>query len=389
MNVSGIITEYNPFHSGHRWQIDQTRRLLGADTAVVCVMSGNWVQRADCAILDKWRRAELAVLGGADLILELPTPWAISSAEGFARGAVGLLAATGVVETLSFGSEAGELAALEAAAATLDGPDYPAALRQALNRGLSFAAARQEAVRALIGPAADCLSHPNNNLAVEYLRALPHGMRAVTVPRAGAGHDQSPAGGFASASWLRAQLRDGAWDRAAPYLTRPWSGEVADLARCERAILARLRSMTLEEAEALPDSGDGLAARLLAAGKAARSLDELYTLIKTRRYAHARVRRLVLWAFLGLQAADRTERAPYLRVLAMNDRGRIVLREMWKHAGLPILTKPAHVRQLSPQALRLFELEAQCTDLFELCLPEIRPGGREWTTSPIVCCDTP
>lgn len=384
MNISGIIAEYNPFHSGHARQIAETRRRLGEDAAVVCAMSGNWVQRADCAIADKWTRAAVALKGGADLVLELPTPWAISSAERFARGAVEVLSAAGVVSHLSFGSESGSLEELRAAAVCLDSQAYPSALRRALDQGLPFPAARQEAVRALIGPAADVLSAPNNNLAVEYLRALPGSMEAVAIPRTGAGHDQAPAAGFASASWLRGRLRAGYPDAAAPYLTGPWTWETADLVRCERAILARLRSMTLEQAEALPDSGDGLAARLLAAGKAATTLEEVYALTKTRRYTHARVRRLVLWAFLGLTAADRPEHVPYLRVLGFNDRGRAVLREMWKHARLPILTKPAHVRTLSPAARRLFELEDRCTDLYGLCLPTAAPGGREWTTNPAI-----
>ena len=124
MATAGIVAEYNPFHRGHAWHIARTRRTLGADTAVICVMSGHWVQRGECALTDKWSRAALALSGGADLVLELPTPWAMASAEAFARGAVGLLAATGVVDVLSFGSETGELAPLRAAAAALDGPDY-------------------------------------------------------------------------------------------------------------------------------------------------------------------------------------------------------------------------------------------------------------------------
>ena len=193
MATAGIVAEYNPFHRGHAWHIARTRRTLGADTAVVCVMSGHWVQRGECALTDKWSRAALALSGGADLVLELPTPWAMASAEAFARGAVGLLAATGVVDVLSFGSETGELAPLRAAAAALDGPDYPERLRAGLTRGLSFPAARQAAV------GADCLASPNDNLGVEYLRALPPGMEALTIPRRGAAHDGPAAGGFASA----------------------------------------------------------------------------------------------------------------------------------------------------------------------------------------------
>ena len=220
MNISGIIAEYNPFHSGHARQIAETRRLLGEDAAVVCAMSGNWVQRADCAIADKWTRAAVALKGGADLVLELPTPWAISSAERFARGAVEVLSAAGVVSHLSFGSESGSLEELRAAAVCLDSQAYPSALRRALDQGLPFPAARQEAVRALIGPAADVLSAPNNNLAVEYLRALPGSMEAVAIPRTGAGHDQAPAAGFASASWLRGRLRAGFLDCFTSFTSR-------------------------------------------------------------------------------------------------------------------------------------------------------------------------
>ena len=170
-------------------------------------------------------------------VLELPTPWAMASAESFARGAVGLLAATGVVDVLSFGSETGELAPLRAAAAALDGPDYPERLRAGLARGLSFPAARQAAVGAY------CLASPNDNLGVEYLRALPPGMEALTIPRRGAAHDGPAAGGFASASELRALLRAGRAAEADPYLTAPWSGAAASMAHIDRAVLARLRMM--------------------------------------------------------------------------------------------------------------------------------------------------
>ena len=268
MNVAGIIAEYNPFHRGHAWHIARTRRTLGADTAVVCVMSGHWVQRGECALTDKWSRAALALSGGADLVLELPTPWAMASAESFARGAVGLLAATGVVDVLSFGSETGELAPLRAAAAALDGPDYPERLRAGLARGLSFPAARQAAVGAY------CLASPNDNLGVEYLRALPPGMEALTIPRRGAAHDGPAAGGFASASELRALLRAGRAAEADPYLTAPWSGAAASMAHIDRAVLARLRMMDEADWAALPDGGvaEGLPARLARSARTADSL---------------------------------------------------------------------------------------------------------------------
>ena len=383
METAGIVAEYNPFHRGHAWHIAETRRRLGGDAPVVCVMSGHWVQRGECALADKWLRAALALDRGADLVVELPTPWAMASAESFARGAVSLLAATGVVDVLSFGSETGELAPLEEAAAALDAPDYPERLRAALGRGLSFPAARQEAAGAA------CLSAPNNNLGVEYLRslrALGSTIRPLTVPRQGAGHDGPAAGGFASASELRRLLRAGRGEEAAPYLTAPWSGELADMQHIERAVLARLRTMGEGDWAALPDGGgaEGLPSRLAKAAREAVSLEDFYTRAKTRRYPHARLRRLALAAFLGLRAAERPAAPPYVRVLGLGGRGRALLRKMKDTCPLPVIVKPAQARELDGPARTLFESEAGYTDLYGLCFPTPRPCGGEWIHSPVV-----
>ena len=383
METAGIVAEYNPFHRGHAWHIAETRRRLGGDAPVVCVMSGHWVQRGECALADKWLRAALALDRGADLVVELPTPWAMASAESFARGAVSLLAATGVVDVLSFGSETGELAPLEEAAAALDAPDYPERLRAALGRGLSFPAARQEAAGAA------CLSAPNNNLGVEYLRslrALGSTIRPLTVPRQGAGHDGPAAGGFASASELRRLLRAGRGEEAAPYLTAPWSGELADMQHIERAVLARLRTMGEGDWAALPDGGgaEGLPSRLAKAAREAVSLEDFYTRAKTRRYPHARLRRLALAAFLGLRAAERPAAPPYVRVLGLGGRGRALLRRMKDTCPLPVIVKPAQARELDGPALALFQAEARYTDLYGLCFPTPRPCGGEWIHSPVV-----
>lgn len=383
METAGIVAEYNPFHRGHAWHIAETRRRLGGEAPVVCVMSGHWVQRGECALADKWLRAALALDRGADLVVELPTPWAMASAESFARGAVSLLAATGVVDVLSFGSETGELAPLEEAAAALDAPDYPERLRAALGRGLSFPAARQEAAGAA------CLSAPNNNLGVEYLRslrALGSTIRPLTVPRQGAGHDGPAAGGFASASELRRLLRAGRGEEAAPYLTAPWSEELADMQHIERAVLSRLRTMGEGDWAALPDGGgaEGLPSRLAKAAREAVSLEDFYTRAKTRRYTHARLRRLALAAFLGLRAAERPAAPPYVRVLGLGGRGRALLRRMKDTCPLPVIVKPAQARELDGPARTLFESEARYTDLYGLCFPAPRPCGAEWIHSPVV-----
>ncbi|MEQ2457298.1 tRNA(Met) cytidine acetate ligase [Flavonifractor hominis] len=387
MPTAGIVAEYNPFHLGHAFHLARTRSALGEGGAVVCVMSGHWVQRGECALADKWTRAALALEGGADLVLELPTPWAMASAEAFARGAVGLLAATGVVDVLSFGSEDGELDPLRAAAAAIDAPDYPQKLRSALDRGLSFPAARQAAAGAA------CLSAPNNNLGVEYLRslnALGSAITPMTVARRGAGHDSTGhLDGFASASHIRALLREGRTAQAAPLLPAgalEALGEPASLAWAERAVLARLRTMGEGDWAALPDGGgaEGLPARLVRAAREARTLEEFYTLAKTKRYPHARLRRLAVSAFLGLNKEDRPAAVPYVRVLGLNGRGQALLKRMKQTCALPVLTKPAQARDLDGPGRALFAAESRYTDLFGLCFPTPRPCGLEYTTSPAV-----
>lgn len=399
MNIAGITAEYNPFHTGHAYQISALKAQLGPDTSVVAVMSGSWVQQGRPAVTDKWTRARMALNGGADLILELPTVWAAASAESFARGAVELLCRCGVIDTLCFGSETGELAPLLAAAECLDSPDYPEQLRKALEGGASFAAARQAAVEALIGPAGAALASPNNNLGVEYLRALRSlhsNIKPVTIRREGAAHNSldRTGEGFRSATQLRQHLARGEWEAVRPYVPAGnldilQSAPLADPRLGERAVLACLRKMTAEDWARLPDAGagEGLPQRLERAGRQCQSLDDFFTLAKTRRYAMARLRRMALWAFLGLTAADVPAEPPYLRVLGFNARGREVLKQMKTTAQLPILTKPAHARELDGPGRRLFELEAQCTDLYGLFLPQLPPPGQEWTRGPIINID--
>lgn len=400
MRVAGVVAEYNPFHLGHAFHLAETWRRLGAEGAVVCVMSGNFVQRGEAAVLDKWARAECALLGGADLVLELPTPWAVSSAEGFARGAVEVLSATGVVDALSFGCEDGHIEDLTAAADCLLTPAYREALGREAGRNTSFAAARQRAAASLIGGAAGCLSGPNNNLAVEYLKALRTlnaPLEPMAVSRRGARHDAaSPEGGFASATAVRELIYAGDMEGAAAWVPRS-TAEVltrgtafahapASLMNCERAVLAKLRTMSETDFAALPDGGasEGLSHRMAEAARRGCSLAEVYALAKTKRYAHARIRRLVLRAWLELRRDVIPGRVPYVRVLGMNGAGRLLLRRMEKSCHLPVVVKPAHAKKLGEEGRKLFELESRCTDLYALCSPVVRPCGLEWTSGPVV-----
>ena len=219
MQVAGIITEYNPLHSGHVHLMEEVRRLLGPETAVVCVMSGNFVQRGDFAIVGKHARARAAVESGMDLVLELPLPWAVASAERFADGGVQVLLGTGLVSHIAFGSECGDADALERAAKALLSPELGGFVRRELTRGDSYAAARQRALRAML-PTEDAalLESPNNILGVEYCKALlrrDSAIRPLTVRRRGTGyHGTELEGGVASATMVRSLLRNGERERA-------------------------------------------------------------------------------------------------------------------------------------------------------------------------------
>ena len=213
MEIAGIVCEYNPFHNGHAFHIRKSRELLGEDGAVLCVMSGDFVQRGEAACYSKFARAEAACRSGADLVVELPLPWSLSSAEGFARGAVGLLGALGATK-LCFGSESGELAPLDALAQSLLQPGLINEIKVRLSGdgNLSFAAARELAVRARLGAAADLLRQPNDILAVEYLKAvyeLRLDLEPVPILRQDCAHDQSGGPGLRSASEIRKRIAAG------------------------------------------------------------------------------------------------------------------------------------------------------------------------------------
>ncbi len=401
MEIAGIITEYNPLHTGHTHLIKEIRRRLGEDAAVICVMSGDFVQRGDFAVVRRQARAKAAVCSGADLVLELPLPWAVSSAERFAEGGVQTLLATGLVTTLAFGSECGDGAALGRVAAALRSEAFPSLLRQELGRGDGFAAARERAAGILLSQEdAALLQSPNNTLGVEYCKALlRHAapVQVLTVPRSGAAHDAEPAGGeHASASAIRRALeagrREAALSMMAPAMAAAYQEEEAAGrapvfgAVCERAVLARLRGMEEADFAALDEGREGLYRRLYAASRTAVSVQELLETAKTKRYAYARLRRMVLWAYLGLDPHAFPETPPYLRLLAANQTGRQLLSRMKTTATLPILTKPADVRRLGAEAQALFAQEARAVDLYTLAFPALSAaaGGSAWRESPVM-----
>ncbi|SMC76904.1 tRNA(Met) cytidine acetate ligase [Papillibacter cinnamivorans] len=399
MEAAGIICEYNPLHLGHCRHMEETRALLGGETPIVCAMSGNFVQRGDFAVLNKLSRAEAAVKSGADLVLELPLPYALSSAEGFALGGIKVLSATGMVTHLSFGSESGNLEELERAARCLLSEEFPPVLKEELSKGAAFGAARQRAAERLMGKGAEVLRSPNNILAVEYLKALYRvgaSIRPMTICREGADHDAGePENGLFSASGLRELLLRGDEEAAARYMPEAMrdilrreteAGRApARVSNCERAILARLRTLTAEDFLSIPDVGEGLERRLFRAALRETSFARTADAVKTKRYAHSRIRRILLCAYLGITKDDFPEVPPYLRVLAFNERGRGLLREMKKRSKVPIVTRPARIKTLPEEGRTLFQLERRATDLYVLAYPDLQNswGGQEWSAGAV------
>ena len=330
MKIIGIICEYNPLHRGHEKQI----RHLKAEypgCAVVCLMSGNFVQRGVPAIVDKSLRAKAALLAGADLVLELPVTYALSSAEGFAAGGVKILGS--FCDSLCFGSETGDRQALMATAKALLSEDFPEKLRLELQKGLSFPAARQAA----LGEMGQLLTNPNDILAVEYCKAiLAQGSKMEILPirREGSYHDDIPNPDNPSATAVRNwMVQDLPWQSFVPH---PEIYECAALHRLdagEKAILYRLRTMTDAEFESLPYGSEGLWRKLMRACREQTDLSAIIAATKSKRYTRTRIDRMVMCAFLGISREILETPAPWCRVLALNDTGRTALNKA-RNAGL-------------------------------------------------------
>ena len=329
MKITGIICEYNPLHLGHKKQIEQIRSIQGESSGIVCLMSGNFVQRGAPAILDKSLRAKAAIFSGADLVLELPTTVSLSSAEGFAAGGVSILSP--FCDALCFGAEAADKdSLLETAKALLD-PSFSEALRLELDKGLSFPAARQAALTAM-GIDGELVSQPNNILAVEYCKAILQQnstMEPLPIPRCGSYHDTLPDPENPSATALRQLLQKGeSWQSYVPREAASCfeNAPLHTIQSGERAMLYRLRSMTDQEFEALPYGSEGLWRKLMHASRQEATLEDILTAVKSKRYTRTRLDRMVMCAFLGISLQDLMKKPPYVRVLAFNDRGREILK---------------------------------------------------------------
>ena len=391
MKTAVITAEYNPFHKGHRWQLEQVRAAGASHVAVV--MSPDFTQRGTPAIFPKRLRAQAALQNGADLVLELPVGYALAGAQRFAFGAVQLAAAMGCVDLLAFGAEDADLVQLRQACTALQQEEVNQTIRQLLQSGITFAKARERAVAAVYGEeTALLLQKPNNILAIEYLcqlEKLPDAhIQPLALGRIGNTHDGEPVGEFASASFLRGLMLEGRWEQAQQYLPQNvWQlyrqaqqdGQFTDLQLGERAVLSALRRMEQKEMAQLADLSEGLENRLYRASREACSLEQLYAAVKSKRYPLARVRRLVMNAFLQLPAQMQMLPPPYLRVLGMNERGKQILSAMKKTASLPVSTSLMKLARSTEAARQWAQVEAAACDQYSIFCQQIQASGSDWS----------
>lgn len=367
MDITGIICEYNPLHLGHKKQIDRIRAEY-PHTGIVCLMSGNYVQRGAPAIIDKTLRAQAAVLCGADLVLELPLTASLSSAEGFAQEGVRILGS--FCNRLCFGAESATKDSLLATAKALLRPAFTEKLRLALDTGISFPAARQAALQAL-GLQADILTQPNDILATEYCKAIlsqNSAMEPMPITREGSYHDTTLNEENPSATALRANMAEGdGWLSYVPEEARSvfQNADLHNLSTGEQAILYRLRTMTDSEFESLPYGSEGLWRKLMHNARTCASLEEIITATKSKRYTRTRLDRMVMCAFLGITQKDLEAPAPYVRVLALNDKGREILKAARKTGLFPNAGESVDVpyQDLEHRAGRLYGLFSNCQEL--------------------------
>ncbi len=347
--VLGIIGEYNPFHNGHLYHIAKSKEETGANY-VICVISGNFVQRGNTSIINKWAKAKMALANGADLVIELPTIYSISSAENFAEGAIKILNSLKIVDTLSFGMETKDISILNNIANVLyaEPKEYVTILAHELQKGNSFPKARENALMMYLNDIkkyANVLSGSNNILGIEYLKALkktksdimPVGIKREKVLY----NDEYMVDEFASATAIRKMLMTRQFDdirKTMPRSSYQILGQelkdghyVIDLSKFEKEIMYALRKMTIEQIKNLPDVTEGLEVSIKNAAESCNRLDDLINIIKSKRFTQTRIQRILLYALLGIdkKKMDVARKiSPYVRILGLNKRGKQLLSEI-------------------------------------------------------------
>lgn len=438
MSVLGIVAEYNPFHNGHLYHIERSKELCNPD-AIICVMSGNFIQRGEPSIVNKWARTKMALLSGVDLVIELPVVYSMSSAEFFSYAAVKLLNSTGVVNHISFGSETGTLEQLELIRdILLEEPiEFKLCLKDELSKGLSFPVARSKAIVKYLEGSTNqfkqVLTGSNNILAIEYLKALKllkSNIKPITIERSTNSYNQTElSGNISSATSIRRNLQMSMdnqnvptnltfpqKEHSKPVLSSIESKKTSQISISmpktsldilngeflqgkgpifssdfENIILSSLRTIPLQQIETLPYVSEGLENRLKSFAEKSSTIDEFIDSIATKRFATTRLQRSVFSILTGLTHSEfeyfnQNGGPQYIRILGHNEKGRKLLSQMRKKASLPLITKFANHNNVNEIGKKLLEKEIIATNNYVLAYKnkDFKTGGQEFTTGPII-----
>ena len=402
MKLAAIIAEYNPFHNGHKYQIDKARELLGEDLAIVAIMSGNYTQRGELAIADKTCRAKAAVLSGVNLVIELPFPYSCSSAEIFATSGVHIANAIGA-DYLVFGSECGDISALESTADVLGSKEFEDALDNIKsnkdNDSLGYPQLLESAYKKIVMPDMRIdISSPNNILEIEYIKAIKaqkSSITPITIKRNGAGYSDSlikEGCAHQSATAIRSLMAKSDYS-ALEYIPKDAKivfGKAleqglmpASIEKLSPAIISSLRLNSASDIKIF-DADFGLYNRLSKLSMKTNSISSLATLAETKKHTKARIRRAIFNSFFGVTSSLVKELPSYVQVLAMDNVGRQVLKRIKKMSSLPCITKPSDYSELSDLVISQKELSNKADAIYALALPGEIPGTFCLTYTPFV-----
>ena len=403
MKIAAVISEYNPFHDGHKYQIDEIKRIHGDNTAVIAIMSGNFTQRGELAIFDKHVRAKSAVYGGVNLVLELPFPYSMSSAEFFAKAGVYIADRLGVVNYLYFGSECGDIDKLTAIAQNISTATFTAELKKALqsreNQEIGYPAIMEAVYRKLFEDnQATSFFSPNNILAIEYIKALTaenSQIAPMTIKRIGAGYKESSIteSRAQSATAIRELLRAG--DKSAynymPNTVKNALSSYDDLnniisnpSALDNAVIAKFRMNPPDAMCNIHDATGGLYNRLYAVSMKTNSISSLIAETETKKFTKARISRAVWNAFFSVTSSDLKANPVYTQVLAMDEVGQSVLKRIKKMSGFPVITKPASYRKYGDEVILRREFADRADSVYDLTLETRTDGLSPFTFTPFV-----
>lgn len=385
MNIA-IICEYNPFHNGHKFQIDKIREKFGKEAKIIAIMSGNFVQRGDFAIFDKHSRALMAVNAGVDVVFELPLVSALSSAEDFAKGAVHILEKLGNIDYICFGSECGNIDILNEIATLLLSNNLD--IKQFLDNGISYPKAISMALEEINPNFSQIVSNPNNTLGIEYIKALKvlnSAIKPFTIKRESVDHHATTAvDNFASASYIRENIKSDI-SHLIPTQNVDIFNALEVITPNENAILSYLKHLTCEDFAEIHDVTEGLENKIVKALKTATTLDELYENIKSKRYTLSKIRRIIIKSYIKITKNIANITPNYVKVLTFNDKGADFLKSIKKTTRLSVITKPSTLVNLTEIDKKLLKLDEIATDLYFMASKNSknRTSSKELTTSPI------